>query len=101
MSDEVQFNLRIPALLKDKVKDAAKESGRSINAEAQHRLEKSFNSNSNNQDQTQLMQTAMIQIIMAATKAFGKKGLEWSEIQENLIEVTEELTKNINNKKAP
>lgn len=43
VSDDVQFNLRIPATLKDKVKDAAKESGRSINAEAQYRLEESFN----------------------------------------------------------
>lgn len=42
MSDDVQFNLRIPSVLKEKVKDAAKESGRSINAEAQYRLEKSF-----------------------------------------------------------
>lgn len=40
---DVQFNLRIPEELKDKVKDAAKESGRSINAEAQYRLEQSFN----------------------------------------------------------
>lgn len=39
---DVQFNLRIPEELKDKVKDAAKESGRSINAEAQYRLEQSF-----------------------------------------------------------
>lgn len=43
MADDVQFNLRIPAALKDKVKDAAKESGRSINSEAQYRLEQSFN----------------------------------------------------------
>ncbi|MCV2445533.1 Arc family DNA-binding protein [Acinetobacter bereziniae] len=42
MADDVQFNLRIPAILKDKVKEAAKESGRSINAEAQYRLEQSF-----------------------------------------------------------
>lgn len=45
MADDVQFNLRIPAILKDKVKDAAKESGRSINAEAQYRLEQSFDEN--------------------------------------------------------
>lgn len=42
MSNDVQFNLRIPSILKDKVKQAALESGRSINAEAQYRLEKSF-----------------------------------------------------------
>lgn len=39
---EVQFNLRIPAELKEQVKEAAKLSGRSINAEAQYRLEESF-----------------------------------------------------------
>lgn len=43
---DVQFNLRIPEELKDMVKSAAKESGRSINAEAQHRLEQSFINNS-------------------------------------------------------
>lgn len=50
MADDVQFNLRIPAILKDRVKDAAKESGRSINGEAQYRLEQSFE-NHNNKDQ--------------------------------------------------
>ena len=39
---DVQFNLRIPDELKERVKSAAKESGRSINAEAQYRLEQSF-----------------------------------------------------------
>ena len=39
---DVQFNLRIPEELKEKVKKAAQESGRSINAEAQYRLEQSF-----------------------------------------------------------
>lgn len=37
-----QFNLRVPTELKQKVEGAAKESGRSINAEAVYRLEKSF-----------------------------------------------------------
>lgn len=37
-----QFNLRVPQELKQQVEDAAKESGRSINAEAVHRLEESF-----------------------------------------------------------
>lgn len=46
---DVQFNLRIPEELKDKVRDAAKESGRSINAEAQYRLEQSFNNISNDE----------------------------------------------------
>ncbi|PSE95849.1 toxin-antitoxin system HicB family antitoxin [Acinetobacter nosocomialis] len=39
---DVQFNLRIPENLKEKIKQAATESGRSINAEAQYRLEQSF-----------------------------------------------------------
>lgn len=37
-----QFNLRVPQELKQQVEDAAKESGRSINAEAVYRLEESF-----------------------------------------------------------
>ena len=39
----VQFNLRIPEELKNKVDEASKKSGRSINAEAAYRLEQSFN----------------------------------------------------------
>lgn len=42
MSSDVQFNLRIPSELKEKVKRAAETSGRSINSEAQYRLEQSF-----------------------------------------------------------
>lgn len=99
MSSDVQFNLRIPSELKERVKRAAEQSGRSINAEAQYRLEKSFKTPT--ETQVELNQTALIQIIMAATKAFGKKGLEWSEIQENLVEATKELAENIKNKKAP
>ncbi|NIE95189.1 Arc family DNA-binding protein [Acinetobacter sp. Tr-809] len=39
---DIQFNLRIPEELKEKIKEAALENGRSINAEAQMRLEQSF-----------------------------------------------------------
>ncbi|WP_312102100.1 Arc family DNA-binding protein [Acinetobacter venetianus] len=39
---DIQFNLRIPEELKVKIKEAAAENGRSINAEAQMRLEQSF-----------------------------------------------------------
>lgn len=39
----VQFNLRIPEELKQKIDEASKKSGRSINAEATYRLEQSFN----------------------------------------------------------
>lgn len=40
-----QFNLRVPIELKQQVENAAKESGRSINAEAVFRLEQSFRNN--------------------------------------------------------
>lgn len=40
--NDPQFNLRVPSELKQKVENAAKESGRSINAEAVYRLEQSF-----------------------------------------------------------
>ncbi len=36
----VQFNLRVPQELKDKIEEASKKSGRSINAEAAYRLER-------------------------------------------------------------
>lgn len=39
---DVQFNLRVPSDLKEKVESVAKENGRSINAEAIARLESSF-----------------------------------------------------------
>lgn len=42
MSDDVQFNLRIPSELKQLIVDAAKKNSRSINAEAQLRLERTF-----------------------------------------------------------
>ena len=102
MSDNpkhVTVRLRVPPELRDKIAASSEQYNRSMNADMVARLEKSFEMDSD-QDQTQLMQTAMIQIIMAATKAFGKKGLEWSEIQENLVDATTELAKNIN-KKAP
>ncbi|QUY51889.1 Arc family DNA-binding protein [Psychrobacter pacificensis] len=44
MTKNVQFNLRIPTELKERIAVASQASGRSINAEAQYRLEKSFNS---------------------------------------------------------
>ncbi|USA54581.1 Arc family DNA-binding protein [Acinetobacter sp. C32I] len=39
---DIQFNLRIPAELKEHIAEAAKENNRSLNAEAQSRLEESF-----------------------------------------------------------
>lgn len=43
---DIQFNLRIPENLKEKIKEAAFKNGRSINAEAQYRLEQSFQTDS-------------------------------------------------------
>ncbi|RSZ23646.1 Arc family DNA-binding protein [Acinetobacter bereziniae] len=42
MSEDVQFNLRIPSTLKQRIVEAAKINSRSINAEAQLRLERTF-----------------------------------------------------------
>ena len=42
MTEDVQFNLRIPSELKQQIVDAAKRNSRSINAEAQLRLERTF-----------------------------------------------------------
>ena len=40
--NDLQLNLRVPTELKQKIEDATKESGRSINAEGVYRLEQSF-----------------------------------------------------------
>lgn len=45
-----QFPLRLPPELKEKLENAAKESGRSKNAEAVYRLEESFKSSMNEND---------------------------------------------------
>ena len=100
-ADHTIVRLRVPPELKQKIEESAEKNNRSQSAEMVARLERSFESKIENQNQTEMMQTAMIQIIMAATKAFGKKGLEWPEIQANLIEATEELAKNISIKKVP
>ncbi len=47
--DDPQLKLRLPQQLKDKVDQAAKDSGRSINAELVQRIEQSFLSTSDNE----------------------------------------------------
>lgn len=81
MTDDVQFNLRIPATLKDKVKEAAKESGRSINAEAQFRLEQSFTNSSLNNPQDTLSQIDRV--------------LKIIKDQENVIDSQQKTIKNL------
>ncbi|WEH93052.1 Arc family DNA-binding protein [Acinetobacter soli] len=62
---DIQFNLRIPEELKDKIKDAASQSGRSINAEAQMRLEESFTVP---QETSRLLQEAVLMTLDAVKK---------------------------------
>ena len=52
MTKNVQFNLRIPTELKERIAEASKASGRSINAEAQYRLEGSFDSQNGSYNET-------------------------------------------------
>lgn len=42
MSDDIQVNLRLPVLLKDKIHDSARHNNRSLNAELNERLMQSF-----------------------------------------------------------
>lgn len=51
-----QFPLRLPPELKEKLENACKESGRSKNAEAVYRLERSFEQNSNQNEVLQKME---------------------------------------------
>lgn len=56
MSEDIQFNLRVPPALKQKIKDARKTSNRSINKEATFRLEQSFEPQSNSIEDASLEQ---------------------------------------------
>ena len=90
-----QFNLRVPIELKQKVEDAAKESGRSINAEAVHRLEKSFDEpmvfNPNDAEAiTQLVAKSMQELLLA----LSNQGVGGDQILSALREVS-------GSKKAP
>ncbi len=66
-----QFNLRVPQELKQQVEDAAKESGRSINAEAVFRLEQSFRNEMGNLESVPLEN--LLAIVM---KRLGKNELK-------------------------
>ncbi|MPW43379.1 Arc family DNA-binding protein [Acinetobacter guerrae] len=63
---DIQFNLRVPEELKEKIKEAASESGRSINAEAQYRLEQSFEDN--NHITKELIKDAVLMTLEAVKK---------------------------------
>lgn len=52
MSKNIQFNLRIPIELKDLIFESSQANGRSINAEAQYRLEQSFESQGGSYNET-------------------------------------------------
>lgn len=79
-----QFNLRVPQELKQQVEDAAKESGRSINAEAVHRLEESFLRATNSSSQ------ANVKIIPLKD---GKKRVIYGKLLNTLdLDYTQELS---------
>lgn len=79
-----QFNLRVPQELKRQVEDAAKESGRSINAEAVHRLEESFLRATNSSSQ------ADVKIIPLKD---GKKRVIYGKLLNTLdLDYTQELS---------
>lgn len=79
-----QFNLRVPQELKQQVEDAAKESGRSINAEAVHRLEESFLRATNSSSQ------ADVKIIPLKD---GKKRVIYGKLLNTLdLDYTQELS---------
>ncbi len=90
---DVQFNLRIPEELKDRVKDAAKESGRSINAEAQYRLEQTFN--------TPYIDTVSDTVITELLEGTVSKLLEAIKTQGVPQEKIQGALESLTNKKAP
>lgn len=69
---DVQFNLRVPASLKERVEQAAKENNRSINAEAIARLESSFQAS--NQDLSVALRV-FEQLLLAKTSSPRKQEL--------------------------
>ncbi|GAA5559894.1 hypothetical protein Asch03_02091 [Acinetobacter schindleri] len=94
MSTEVQFNLRIPAALKEKIADAAKSNSRSINAEAQLRLEDSLHKPEDNLvDFESGYKTALTHASLALGRVLSEKGIEWSEIQKTALFMLDEVEK--------
>ena len=94
IQDIAPFGVRMPSALKAKIKAAAKANRHSMNAEIVERLEASF-STTGTVNQEKILQAAMIKIIIATAKVFDKKGLEWPEIQNNLIESLDEISDGI------
>ncbi|QHH95413.1 Arc family DNA-binding protein [Acinetobacter gyllenbergii] len=79
---DIQFNLRIPAELKDRIAEAAKENNRSINAEAQSRLEQSFDtantviSNQSLAEKVHVLEEVNKNIMIALGWALEKKSVQ-------------------------
>lgn len=88
----------MPAELKAKIQASAKEHNRSMNADIVARLEQSFEATSTAEDHAKILQTTLVSLLIAANKSFSEKGLEWSEVQKNLVDVVGEITKATTNK---
>ena len=73
--NDPQFNLRVPAELKIAVEEAAKKSGRSINAEAVYRLEQSFSNQTTSSQLIDLSQA--IADLKAEIQSLKEKPTAW------------------------
>lgn len=85
---DIQFNLRIPEELKDKIKLAANENGRSINAEAQFRLEQSFEiSKSNNSLDTQAITDLLVKNMLKFMDELRSEGVESEKLAQAILNI--------------
>lgn len=96
--NDPQMNLRVPMDLKERIEKSAFDNGRTITAEAVHRLEQSFEQNQN--DFNAGYNACMAHMIIATSKALSEKDIPWVDVQKTLIEVIDDFHK-IANKKAP
>ncbi len=80
MSGFAQVNFRMPQELKEKLEQAAKESGRSITSELVTRLEQSFNKNNSDARNFTLL-------IAALSQHFTEQGKDFKEFQKLLYEL--------------
>lgn len=74
-----QFPLRLPPELKEKLENAAKESGRSKNAEAVYRLEESF------EPEVKVSETLEFQLMMHSYLEQAKQIKELKEMLEQVL----------------
>lgn len=87
--NDPQMNLRVPMELKEKIEKAALENGRTITAEAVHRLEKSFEIENTSTPNTQNYQMLIAETMNQLIKSLVKSGVD----PKTLVDAMDDLAK--------